>query len=226
MVFRADLASVFSTFWYKIGVCGNHLFSVSAAAKVSHRPQGIFGGFLRQPLRFVLGMSAYAYQEGRSVSSGQGGAAATARHGGRCRRCNWKAAQTPGANIDIAWMRGAWAVFTMRRQIGLAVPDTIVHHRAQHRQRRRSPALPIDERKIQMSTPWDKLSGDAYEAELRGDVEKAWELRHIAAVLEIGAERAAKVEARRAGSNAFRTDEQEAALREENQKSYNGDRGR
>jgi hypothetical protein len=77
-----------------------------------------------------------------------------------------------------------------------------------------------------MSTPWDKLSGDAYEAELRGDVEKAWELRHIAAVLEIGAERSAAAELRRVGSNAFRSDAEEEQLREENQRSYNGDRGR
>ena len=77
-----------------------------------------------------------------------------------------------------------------------------------------------------MSTPWDKLFGAAYEAERRGDSETAAELRHVAAVLEIGAERTATAEARRAGSNAFRTDEQEATLREENQKSYSGDRGR
>jgi hypothetical protein len=116
---------------------------------------------------------------------------------------------------------------TMLRQVGLAVPDRFVHHRAQDGQRRRSPALPIDGRKIQMSTPWDKLSGDAYEAELRGDVEKAWELRHIAEVLEIGAERAAKAETRRAGSNAFRSDAEEEKLREENQsRFYGGGRGR
>ncbi len=78
-----------------------------------------------------------------------------------------------------------------------------------------------------MSTPWDKLYGAAHEAEKRGDHEKAWELGHIATVLEIGAERAARAEARRAGSNAFRSDEQDAAVREENKKSfYRGDRGR
>jgi hypothetical protein len=80
--------------------------------------------------------------------------------------------------------------------------------------------LPIDRRKMQMSTPWDKLFGAAYEAERRGDSETAAELRHVAAVLEIGAERAATAEAQRSGSNAFRSDEQEAALREENRQSY------
>jgi hypothetical protein len=77
-----------------------------------------------------------------------------------------------------------------------------------------------------MSTPWDKLSGGAYEAEQRGDGEKAWELRHIAAVLEIDADRAAAAALRRAGSNAFRADAEEEPLREENQQRFSRDRGR
>ncbi len=78
-----------------------------------------------------------------------------------------------------------------------------------------------------MSTPWDKVAAAALSAEKRGDLDLASELRHVAAVLESSAEREAKAAARRAGSNAFRTDEQEAALREENQKSfYRGGRGR
>ncbi len=77
-----------------------------------------------------------------------------------------------------------------------------------------------------MSTPWDKLSGAAYEAEKRGDVEKAYELRHIAEVLEDIAARTAASESRRAGSNAFRTDEQEAALCGENQSRFSGGGGR
>jgi hypothetical protein len=77
-----------------------------------------------------------------------------------------------------------------------------------------------------MSTPWDRLSGAAYEAELRGDIEKAWELRHIAAVLETSAERAAAAALRRAGSNAFRSDAEEEHLREENQGRFSGGRER
>ena len=50
---------------------GKHVFSVIAAVNVSNRLEGIFGGFLRKRRRFVLDMSAYAYQEGRFVSSGQ-----------------------------------------------------------------------------------------------------------------------------------------------------------
>ena len=49
---------------------GKHLFSVIAAVNISNTLEGIFGGFLREPRRFVLGMSAYAYQEGCFVSSG------------------------------------------------------------------------------------------------------------------------------------------------------------
>lgn len=78
-----------------------------------------------------------------------------------------------------------------------------------------------------MSTPWDQLYGAAVEAEKRGDNDKAADLRHFGALVEMGAEREAAAAARRAGSNAFRSDEQEATLREENQKSfYKGDRGR
>jgi len=50
------------------------VFSVIAAVNVSNRLEGIFGGFLRKRRRFVLDMSAYAYQEGRFVRSyGAGG---------------------------------------------------------------------------------------------------------------------------------------------------------
>ena len=43
------------------------MFSVIIAVGAAKRLQGIFGGFLRKPHRSVLGMSAYAYQEGVSL---------------------------------------------------------------------------------------------------------------------------------------------------------------
>ena len=41
-----------------------------AASSSADRAQGISGGFPRRALQLVLGMSAYAYQEGCFVSSG------------------------------------------------------------------------------------------------------------------------------------------------------------
>jgi len=51
----------------RIGLC-LLCASVIIAANSLKRPQGIFGGFLRKSRRLVLGMSAYAYQEGCFVS--------------------------------------------------------------------------------------------------------------------------------------------------------------
>jgi hypothetical protein len=40
------------------------MISITAVISSANKATGIFGGFRRLALRFVLGMSAYAYQEG------------------------------------------------------------------------------------------------------------------------------------------------------------------
>lgn len=71
-----------------------------------------------------------------------------------------------------------------------------------------------------MTTPWDKLYSAAVAAERAGNPDEAAELRHIGQVAEHAAEREAAGAARRAGSNAFRSDAEEKQLREENQQSF------
>jgi hypothetical protein len=78
-----------------------------------------------------------------------------------------------------------------------------------------------------MSTPWDKLYAAANAAYRRGDYETASGLAYAAREAEQAAERTAAAQTRRAGSNAFRSDAEEAILREENQRRFSGDgRGR
>jgi len=49
------------------GADGNQVFPVMAVASDAELGQGVFGGFPRRFRRFVLGMSAYAYQEAVSL---------------------------------------------------------------------------------------------------------------------------------------------------------------